>query len=241
MVLVDDPSGWVSVIFVQHLSSDGGGGGGSVLGAALALGGSILVGLLVGLVGAVNGDLDSDFATLDLLAVHLGDGLLLKLLGGEGDKAEASTLAGLTTGLELLDHEAGNRAQGDLGGRGLVVVEELLELQGHCSLFTVATRKDGVVSAAYLLLGQVVGQVSHHDLGLGGDAVGRGAAFTALARSTSLLSLAIGVSVVGHIGDVLQWLNLVSCGVGGSRSGALGAVLLLALQNKKVSAICLVT
>lgn len=122
--LVDDPFGLSGSCVRQHLS---GGGSGSLLGAILGLG-SGSVGLLVGLVRAVDGNLDSNLAALDLLAVHLSNGLLLQLLGSQGDEAEATALASLATSLQLLDHEAGDRAQGDLGRRWLVGVEELLEL-----------------------------------------------------------------------------------------------------------------
>lgn len=83
--------------------------------------------------------------------------------------------------------------------------------------------------SAYLLLGQVVGQVSHHDLGLGGNAVGGGAAFAALASRAGLcLVLASRVSVVGLVGDVLQRLNLSGCSVlGWGGSSALSAVNLI--------------
>jgi hypothetical protein len=54
--------------------------------------------------------------------------LLLQLLRGQRDEAEATALAGLAASLELLDHEAGDGAKGDLGGQGLVGFEQLLEL-----------------------------------------------------------------------------------------------------------------
>lgn len=94
------------------------------------------------------------------------------------------------------------------------------------------------MSATYLLLGQIIGQVSHHDLGLGSDAIGRGATFTALASGASLLGLSIRVSVVGLVGNILQWLNLVGCGIGSIRSGALSAILLLILYGP-VSLACM--
>ena len=115
-----------------QLSSRGGVWGGSwsssLLGAVLTLSGRS-VGLLVGLVGAVDGDLDSNFSSLDLLAIHLVDSLLLQLLRRQCDETETTTLAGLTTCLELLDHEAGDGPQGNLGRGRLVGAEELLELQ----------------------------------------------------------------------------------------------------------------
>jgi hypothetical protein len=91
------------------------------------------VGLLIGLVRAVDGDLDSDLTTLDLLSVHLLNSLLLKLLRGESNETEATSLASLATSLEFLDHEAGNGAEGDLGRGGLVVLEELKELVAYVS------------------------------------------------------------------------------------------------------------
>lgn len=84
----------------------------------------------------------------------------------------------------------------------------------------------------YLLFGQVIGQVGNHDLGLGRDAISRGAALATLAGRASLgLGLAISVSVVGLVGDVLQRLNLGGCrGILGSRSGALSTSFLLVLR-----------
>ena len=84
---------------------------------------------LIGLVWAVNGDLDSDLTTLNLLSVHLVDSLLLLLLRGEGDETEATSLTGLVAGLELLDHETRDWAKGDLGRRWLVSSKEFLELE----------------------------------------------------------------------------------------------------------------
>lgn len=103
-------------------SRGGGGGGGLLLGLLSRVEGVIL------LAGAVDGNLDSDLTTLNLLGVHLLDGLLLLLLGAEGDETEATALTALVASLELLDHETRNGTQGDLGGDGLVGVEELLEL-----------------------------------------------------------------------------------------------------------------
>jgi len=77
---------------------------------------------------AVDGNLDCDFSTLDLLAVHLGNSLLLQLLRLKSNETEASALAWLVSGLELLDHESWNGSEGNLGRDGLVVVEEFLEL-----------------------------------------------------------------------------------------------------------------
>ena len=77
---------------------------------------------------AIDGDLDCDFSALDLLAVHLGDGLLLQLLRLKGDETEASALSWLISGLELLDHESWDWSEGNLGRDRLVLVEEFLEL-----------------------------------------------------------------------------------------------------------------
>ena len=105
---------------------------GRALGGArgISLGGAIggRVGVLVLLARAVNSNLDSDLAALDLLAVHIGTGLLLHLLGGEGNKTEATALARLVAGLELTDHKLGDRTESDLGGGRLVLSEDLEEL-----------------------------------------------------------------------------------------------------------------
>lgn len=77
----------------------------------------------------VNRDLNSNLATLDLLAVHVRAGLLLHLLTTESHEAEATALAGLVASLELANHELGDRAEGDLGGGGGVVGEKLKELK----------------------------------------------------------------------------------------------------------------
>jgi hypothetical protein len=90
--------------------------------------GSGSVGILVGLVWAVDGDLDSDLTTLNLLAVHLSNSLQLLLLRGKSYETEPTTLAGLVAGLELLDHETRNWTKCDLGGGWLVSSEKLLEL-----------------------------------------------------------------------------------------------------------------
>lgn len=99
-------------------------GGGSVGGGSLAL----AVNVVVLLAGRVNRDLNGDLAALDLLAVHLGASLLLELLRAECDETEATALAGLATSLELLDHEAGDGAEGDLGLGGGVVLEDFKKL-----------------------------------------------------------------------------------------------------------------
>ena len=87
--------------------------------------------IIICLIGAVDRHLDSDLAALDLLAVHLGHSLLLQLLGGQGNEAEAAALASLAASLELLDHKTGDGAKGDLRREGLVGGEKLLELKGN--------------------------------------------------------------------------------------------------------------
>lgn len=113
--------------FYTCLSSSG-----SLSGAVGTLGGSLgswSIGIIVGLVWAVDGDLDGDLTTLDLLSVHLSNGLLLHLLRGKSNETESTSLAGFVAGLELLDHEAGDGAKGDLGGGWLISSEEFLELE----------------------------------------------------------------------------------------------------------------
>lgn len=78
--------------------------------------------------GAVDGDLDSDLTTFDFLPIHLLDGLLLQFLRSQRHETETTALAGLVPGLQLLNHEARDRAQSDLGRNGLVVLEDFLEL-----------------------------------------------------------------------------------------------------------------
>jgi hypothetical protein len=104
----------------------GGGTASSGGGSGLTLSGGLHVVVLLS--GRVNGDLDSDLTTLNLLSVHLRASLLLELLGTEGNETETTALAGLTTSLELLDHEAGDGAESDLGLGGGVVLEDLEEL-----------------------------------------------------------------------------------------------------------------
>lgn len=76
----------------------------------------------------LDGNLDSDFPAVDLLSVHLLNSLLLHFLGGQGNKAEATSLAGLATSLKLANHVAGDRAEGNFGRFGLVGSKEFLEL-----------------------------------------------------------------------------------------------------------------
>jgi hypothetical protein len=86
------------------------------------------VGIFIGLVGAVNSDLDSDLTALDLLSIHLSDGLLLLFLRGKGNETEATALAGFVASLELLNHETRDRAKCDLGRGWLISSKEFLEL-----------------------------------------------------------------------------------------------------------------
>jgi len=114
-----------------NLSLSRGFGGGSILlsgsgGLLVLVGGGVDIVILLS--GAVNGDLDGNGTTINLLAVHLANSLGLELLVGKADKTEAAGLAALVASLELLDHEAGNGAQGNLGTDGLVGGEDLLEL-----------------------------------------------------------------------------------------------------------------
>jgi hypothetical protein len=89
----------------------GGIGGGRVGGGGLAL----AINVVVLLAGGVDRDLNSDLTALNLLSVHLVASLLLELLGAERNETETTALAGLTTSLQLLDHETGNGAEGNLG------------------------------------------------------------------------------------------------------------------------------
>ena len=92
------------------------------------------VGFLIGLVRAVDGDLDSNLTTLNLLSVHLLNSLVLLFLGAKGDETEATALTALVAGLELLDHETRNGAQGDLGRDRVEASEDVLELCGGLAI-----------------------------------------------------------------------------------------------------------
>lgn len=78
--------------------------------------------------GAVDGNLDRDLATFDLLAIHLLDSLLLQLLRGESDETEASSLARFVACGELFDHETWDGAESNLSGTWLVGSKEVFEL-----------------------------------------------------------------------------------------------------------------
>jgi len=129
---------------------DGSGGAGRTLSSgwlAVGLWNITLEGIiwvLVLLARAVDCDLNSNLAAFDLLAVHIGAGLLLHLLGCKSDKAKTTALARLVACLELADHELWNWAKGDLGRGWVVVCKQLKKL----------------------LLAEVVWEVGDHDLGL---------------------------------------------------------------------------
>lgn len=81
--------------------------------------------------------------------------------------------------------------------------------------------------SSHLLLRQVVGEVGNHDLGLGRDTIGRGAALATLTLGSSLILLCFRVSLVLMVVcDVRQWLNLSGAldfsrggrGIGGGNS-----------------------
>ena len=131
------------------ISLSGLGGSSSVLlsgsvGLLVLISGGVDVVLLA---GAVDGDLDSNGATVNVLAVHLADGLGLEFLRGEVDETETAGLAALVTGLELLDHEAGNGTKSDLGGDGGVVGEDLLELYGRNDPVSTMAQKARVLAS----------------------------------------------------------------------------------------------
>jgi hypothetical protein len=138
---------------------------------------------LIGLVRAVNSNLDGDLTALNLLSVHLVNSLLLEFLGSQSNKAKATALASLATSLKLLDHESGDGSESNLGGRRLISLEKLNKL----------------------ILSQVVRQVGNHDLGLGRNSISRRAPLTALTLGASL-SLSLGARVsVDLVCDVGQW------------------------------------
>ena len=109
---------------------------------------------------AIDGNLDSDLTAVDLLAIHLTNCLLLELLRSKGYETEATSLAGLVAGLELLYHVASDGTKSDLGGCRVVSSEEFLELVGCQSSLYEMSR----ACLAYLLLTEVIGEVGDHDL-----------------------------------------------------------------------------
>lgn len=143
-------------------SSSGRLGGGSTLGSG---GGAILLtrdDLLILLTRAIDGDLDGNLTALDLLAIHLRASLLLQLLRSEGDKAKATALARLVAGLKLLDHEARDGPESDLGRSRRIVLEDLHKLQTESAMW----QPEGSGCRYYLLLAKVVREVCDHDFGL---------------------------------------------------------------------------
>jgi hypothetical protein len=226
----------------------GGGGRGLEAGRALSgaglgvsLGGTLdrSAGVLVLLARAVNSNLDSDLAALDLLAVHIGTGLLLHLLGGKSNKTEAAALAGFVASLELADHELRDRTKSDLG-RGRLILSEDLE-----KLDTRVSKGPGGRSSfwcSYLLLAKVVRKVSDHDLGLAGNTILRGATLLAgtvgvglasVVNRDTLLAGGGGKRLVGSLSERKDLTgNVGRSAVGGSLGlaidGALSSLTLLA-------------
>ena len=149
---------------------------------------------------AVNGNLDCDLTTLDLLAVHLVHCLLLLLLGSQGDEAEATSLTCFAASLELLDHEARDGTEGNLGRGRLVGSEEFFELED------VSRNSSQHRCMTDLLLSEIVWQISDHDLRGGRDAIFRRATLLRSTWSTSLsFTISSGSSLlVGCVGDVGQ-------------------------------------
>src|SRR5271168_3921176 len=86
---------------------------------------------VVFLARAVDGHLDCDLATLDLLAVHLVDCFLLQFLRTKSDEAEATALARFVASLQFLNHEARDWTESNFRRGWLVGLEEFLEL-GVC-------------------------------------------------------------------------------------------------------------
>lgn len=115
----------------EHLSLGGSSRSGSSVLLSRGVGFLVLVSGRVDVVflaRAVNGDLDRNSAAVNLLAVHLADGLGLELLRSQVHETEAASLPALVAGLELLNHKTGDRAESHLGGNGLEVLEDVLEL-----------------------------------------------------------------------------------------------------------------
>lgn len=104
------------------------------------------------LTGAVNGNLDGEFASINLLSIHFRNGLLLKLLGRHSNKSKATSLAGLVASLELFDHEAWDGTESEFSGGRRVVLEDLEKL-GQVSGSARASGWD----RKHLLLGEVIG------------------------------------------------------------------------------------
>jgi hypothetical protein len=113
----------------RYLSSGGSGRLGSLL-SGVGVGGITLSSLdvIVLLSRRVDRDLNGNLTAFNLFAIHLVTRLLLELLRTERDETKTAALAGLTTSLQLLDHETGDGAEGDLGLGRRVVLEDLKEL-----------------------------------------------------------------------------------------------------------------
>ena len=147
------------------------------------------------------------------------DSFLSLFVSIEVDETEATALTALVAGLELLDHETRNGAQGDLGRDRVEASKDLLELYGGLAIELESTGESyGITN---LVLGQVVRQVSHHDLGLGGDTILGGTALLLLDTATRLALLLGGTGVVGLVSDLVQRLSLTR-GIGGSLSLIIG-------------------
>jgi hypothetical protein len=176
----------------RYLSSGGSGRLGSLLSGV----GSITlssIDVIVLLSGRVDRDLNGNLTALNLFAVHLVTSLLLELLRAEGNETKTAALAGLTTSLQLLDHEAGDGAESDLGLGRRVVLEDLKELDLLVQPLEVN------IASTYLVLLQVVGQVGNHDLGLGGNAILGGTTLLALARFAWLTRFTGGCVLLGLV------------------------------------------
>lgn len=109
------------------------GSGGRLLSVGLVLVRNVR--LFVGFIGAIDSNLDGDLTPVDLLAVHLRNGLLLQLFRRKSNKPKSTALAGLAAGLEFFDHESGNGAKCNFGGGRLVSLEEIFKLLNRISVF----------------------------------------------------------------------------------------------------------
>lgn len=177
--------------------------GGILLGGCRGLLISRGVDVLILLSGAVDSDLDSDDAAINVLAVHLGNSLVLEFLRGKVDETETASLATLVTGLQLLDHETGDRTQSNLGGDGLVSGKDFLQLWENKQAKSVYGGL-GLIwgeRGTDLVLGQVVGKVSNHDLGLGSDSILGRTTLLLGTGSTRLASVGTSILVVGSVGE----------------------------------------
>lgn len=195
----------------RHLSSGSWSLGGSGRGSSLTTLSSSSGRVLVLLSWAVDGDLDGNLATLNLLAVHVGARLLLELLARERHEAETAALAWLVAGLKLADHELGDGTKGDLGGGGRVVGEDLEELSRKMSVKVCIQHR---IQDAYALLTEIVWQIGDHDLRLAGNTVLWWA--TLLAGRAGLVITSLTSRDGGLVGGGSQWVGSSSITVGGS-------------------------